>query len=253
MNLYLLLVLLGVHGTLVGAWSIFPSTDQAAPDERAKAGGSATTPFSKTPRHAKKPPTAAAAAGPLPGLFAQFWNNVTFAEFAHESYLGRVTEEPEQTGGVATPLVGAPDVAVVVPNLDWTMRKGERYAQFPGVVAEKFVAVVSGFLTPPTTGTYRFDSEVNAVLVLTINGALCYDSVSGLAACALELEAGRPVSLLAKFYADDGGAVLGLRWRVPVAAGQSEMEAGIVPATMFTHATNSDGSGGGDAGRGSEL
>ncbi|MFT3664257.1 PA14 domain-containing protein [Piscinibacter sp.] len=135
-------------------------------------------------------PAAVPAAGTGAGLRAEYFNNIT------------VTGTPALTRTEA---------------IDFNWGNG---APGTGVGADNFSVRWSGKLIVPANGTYRFQTESDDGVRVTVNGVRLVDnwtdhSPTVNTSAGINLTAGTQVDIVAEYYERGGGAVMRLRWLTP--------------------------------------
>lgn len=158
-------------------------------------------------------PAAVPAAGAGAGLKAEYFNNVTAS---------------------GTPVLTRTEAI----DFDWGSG-----APATGVAADNFSVRWSGKLIVPATGTYRFQTESDDGVRLTVNGVRLIDNWTDHSptidtGAGINLVAGTQVDIVAEFYERGGGALMRLRWATP---GESAFVA--VPAAQLLAPAVTTGSG----------
>lgn len=183
----------------------------------------------------------------LPGLRYEFWNNVTMEEFESESYLFEKEERnleqdedrPFYRAAVPsrdpTPRPGyirrPPDAVIPsLPQISWVLYPEHSNSIFPHVFPDHFVAIITGYITPPYSGVYKFDTTVDDIVLLTLGGSVCYNKATMRAQCQIKLEAGRKISIVAKYYENVHVSSLILGWAL-----EGRFSLVTVPENVFSH------------------
>jgi MSHA biogenesis protein MshQ len=112
-----------------------------------------------------------------------------------------------------------------------------------GVTADNFSARWSGKLIVPVSGTYRFQTESDDGVRLTVNGVRLIDNWTDHAptldtGAGINLVAGTQVDIVAEYYERGGGALMRLRWMMP-----GETAFATVPAAQLLAPAVTTGSG----------
>ncbi|MGE4051911.1 MAG: PA14 domain-containing protein, partial [Piscinibacter sp.] len=112
-----------------------------------------------------------------------------------------------------------------------------------GVTADNFSARWSGRLIVPVSGTYRFQTESDDGVRLTVNGVRLIDNWTDHAPTldtsgGVNLVAGTQVDIVAEYYERGGGALMRLRWMMP-----GETAFAAVPAAQLLVPAVTTGSG----------
>ena len=112
-----------------------------------------------------------------------------------------------------------------------------------GVTADNFSARWSGKLIVPVSGTYRFQTESDDGVRLTVNGVRLIDNWTDHAptldtSAGINLVAGTQVDIVAEYYERGGGALMRLRWMMP-----GETAFATVPAAQLLAPAVTTGSG----------
>jgi len=158
-------------------------------------------------------PAVPAAAGAGAGLRAEYFNTVT---------------------ATGTPVLTRTEAI----DFDWGTG-----APGTGVTADNFSARWSGRLIVPVSGTYRFQTESDDGVRLTVNGVRLIDNWTDHAptldtGAGINLVAGTQVDIVAEYYERGGGALMRLRWMMP-----GETAFAAVPAAQLLAPAVTSGSG----------
>jgi hypothetical protein len=109
-------------------------------------------------------------------------------------------------------------------DFDWTKEKPA-----PGFPGDNYSVVWTGILTPPMTGNYRLDAEVDDRFEITLDGKDTRRAQVGSADLGkVDWVAGVPVAFQARFEQESGGAFLRFYWTLPSGKRQ------LVPSSAFT-------------------